>query len=37
MGNLLGTILNQFQMSKEILIEPAFEPKTSGLMYQITN
>ena len=34
MGNWLGTIINQFQMSKENLTESGFEPKTSGLTYQ---
>ena len=34
MENWQGTILNQFQMNKENLIEQGFEPQTSGLMYQ---
>ena len=34
MGNRLGTIINQFQMSKENLTESGFEPETSGLTYQ---
>ena len=34
MENWLGTILNQFQMSKENWTESGFEPETSGLTYQ---
>ena len=31
---LTGTIINQFQLSKENLTKSGFEPETSGLTYQ---
>ena len=33
-GKLTGYNFNQFQVSKENLTEPGFEPKASGLTYQ---